>query len=68
MDTKDTTFVAFLFYSCSYERKSTASISDLFPDLVCNIDLLKNHKIAQNSATTKARKNKLRFGILIILE
>jgi hypothetical protein len=40
-----------------------------FPDMFCNFNLVKNHKIAKNSTTTKAReKNKIRFGILRVLE
>jgi hypothetical protein len=37
------------------------------PDIFCNLYLVKNHKIAKNSTTTKAReKNKQRFGIQTI--
>jgi hypothetical protein len=38
------------------------------PDMVCDFYLGKSHKIANNSANTKARKNKQRFGIVKILE
>jgi hypothetical protein len=39
------------------------------PDMFYNFYLVKNHKIAINSTTTKAReKNKHRFGNLRILE
>jgi hypothetical protein len=31
-------------------------LAALFPDLFCNFYLVKNHKIANNSATTKARE------------
>ncbi len=42
-----------------------AWVSDMF----CNFYLMKNHKIAINSTTAKARgKNKHLFGILGILE
>jgi hypothetical protein len=35
-----------------------------FKDMFCNFHLVKNHKIAKNSTTTKAReKNKHRFRI-----
>jgi hypothetical protein len=34
------------------------------PDIFCDFYLRKNHKIADNSTTTKARKNKHRFGIV----
>jgi hypothetical protein len=38
-----------------------------FPDMFCNFYLVKNHKIAKNSTTTKAKeKNNQRFGILRI--
>ena len=41
----------------------------LVPDIFCNFYIVKNHKIANNSATTEAReKNKDIFGILRILE
>jgi hypothetical protein len=56
------------------EGKSAASfcrqIAACFPDLFCNLNLVKNHKIAKNSTTTKAREkiNKHRFVILRILE
>jgi hypothetical protein len=40
-----------------------------FSAMFCNFYLMKYHKIAKNSTTTKAReKNKHRFGILRILE
>jgi hypothetical protein len=39
------------------------------PDMFGNFYLVKNHKIAHNSTTTKAgEKNKYMFGILRILE
>jgi hypothetical protein len=38
-----------------------------FRYMFCNTGLLKNLKLAKNSATTKARKNKHRFGILRIV-
>jgi hypothetical protein len=55
------------------EGKSAASfccqVAALVPDMFCNFYLVKNHKIANNSATTEAReKNKDIFGILRILE
>jgi hypothetical protein len=38
-------------------------------DMFCNFYLVKNHKIAENSTTTKAReKNQHRFQISRILE
>ena len=44
-------------------------VAALVPDMVCNFYLVKNHKIANNSATIEAReKNKHIFGILGILE
>ncbi len=40
-----------------------------FPDMLCNFYLVKNHKIAKNSKTTKAgKKIKERFGVLRIFE
>ncbi len=45
--------------------KSAASfchpVAAWFPDMFCNFYFVKNHKIAKNSTTTKARQNKLRF-------
>ncbi len=39
------------------------------PQYACNVYLLKNHKIANNSTTNEAwEKNKHRFGILGILQ
>jgi hypothetical protein len=38
----------------------------LFPDMFCNFYFVKNHKIAKNSATTKAREKISSFGILRI--
>jgi hypothetical protein len=54
-------------------RGSQLPVSALGGSMVprCVLQLLfsENHKIAENSTTTKAReKNKHRFGILIILE
>jgi hypothetical protein len=44
-------------------------VVDLVPDMFCNFYSVKNHKIANNSATTEARENnKSIFGILRILE
>jgi len=44
------------------EGESAASfccqVAALFPDIFCNFYLVKNRKIAKNSTTTKARKNK----------
>jgi hypothetical protein len=38
-------------------------------DMFCNFYLMKNHKIANNSTTIKAReKNKQRYGMNVILE
>jgi hypothetical protein len=31
-------------------------VAALFPDMFCDFDLVKNHKIAINSTTTKARE------------
>jgi hypothetical protein len=40
-------------------------VGALFPDMFCNIYLVKNLKIAKNSTTAKAReKNKHSFGII----
>ena len=55
------------------EGKSAASfcpqVAAMFQDMFCNFCLVKNHKIANNPTTTKAReKIKHRFGILRILE
>jgi hypothetical protein len=55
------------------KEKSAASfcchVAAWFPDMFCNFYLLKNHKIAKNSTTTKAReKNKHRLGIIRIFE
>jgi hypothetical protein len=36
--------------------------------MFCNFYFVKNHKLANNSATTEARKNMHKFGILAILE
>ncbi len=42
------------------EGKSAASfyhqVTALVPDMFCNFYLMKNHKIANNSATTEARE------------
>jgi len=42
------------------EGKSAASfcrqVAAWFPDMFCNFYLVKNHKIAKNSTTTKARE------------
>jgi hypothetical protein len=44
-------------------------VAAFFPEMFCKFYLVKNHKIANNSATTDAReKNKQLFGILRILE
>jgi hypothetical protein len=54
------------------EGKSAASfcrqVAAWFPDMFCNFYVVKNHKIAKNSAMTKAGEKKHRFGILRILE
>jgi hypothetical protein len=51
--------------AASFCLQVAAWVSDVF----CNFYLLKNHKIADNSTTPKAReKNKHRFGILRTLE
>jgi hypothetical protein len=54
------------------EGKSAASfcrqVAARFPDMFCNFYLMENHKIAKNSTTTEARKNKQRFGLLRILK
>jgi hypothetical protein len=54
------------------EGKSAVSfcrqVAAWFPDLFCNFYLVKNHQIAKNSTTTKAREEKHRFGIRRILE
>jgi hypothetical protein len=34
---------------------SAASLPALFPEILCNFYLVKNHKIAKNSTTTTAR-------------
>ncbi len=57
----------------SNEGKSAASfcrqVAALVPVKFCNFYFVKNHKIANNPATTEAReKNKHIFGILRILE
>ncbi len=39
-------------------------VAELVPDMQCNFYLVKNHKIANNQATTEARKkSKYTFGI-----
>jgi hypothetical protein len=44
-------------------------VAALFPEIFCDFYLAKNHKIADNSTTTKARKRtEHRFGIPQILE
>jgi hypothetical protein len=43
-------------------------VAAMFLDMFCNFYSVKNHKIAKNSTTTKAREKKHRFGILGILE
>jgi hypothetical protein len=49
--------------------KLTPGVAAWFPDIFSKFCLVKNHKIAKNLTTPKAReKNKHRFGILIILE
>jgi hypothetical protein len=48
---------------------SARQVAALGLNMFCNFYLVKNHKIANNSATTEAReKNKYIFGILRILE
>jgi len=53
------------------EGKSAASfyhwVVAWFPYMFCNFYLVKNHKIVKNSTTTKAWKNKYRFGMHRIL-
>jgi hypothetical protein len=50
------------FYSLNEvnEEKSAASfyhqVAAWIPDMFCNFYLVKNHKVAKNSTTTKARK------------
>jgi hypothetical protein len=51
------------FYNSQFfnEGKSAASFccqvaAAWFPDMFCNFYLLKNHKIAKNSTTTRARE------------
>jgi hypothetical protein len=52
------------FYSLNEtnEEKSAASfyqqVAAWIPDMFCNFYLVKYHKVAKNSTTTKARKNK----------
>jgi hypothetical protein len=42
-------------------------VAALVPDMFCNLNLMKNHKIANNSTTTEAReKNKRIFEIIRI--
>jgi len=41
-------------------------VAALVPNMLCNFYLVKNHKIASNSATTEAREKKHIFGILKI--
>ncbi len=38
------------------------------PDMFCNFYFMKSHKIANNSATTEAQKNKRKYGILLFQE
>jgi hypothetical protein len=42
-------------------------VAALVPDMFCNFYLVQNHKIANNSATSKAREKISTFGILRIL-
>jgi hypothetical protein len=50
------------------EGKSAASVcrqvAAWVPEMFCNFYFVKNHKIAYNSTTTKAREKKQRCGIL----
>jgi hypothetical protein len=60
------------YAECINEEKSAASfchqVGAKFPEMFCNFNLVKNHKIANNSATTEAReKNKYELLILKIL-
>jgi hypothetical protein len=54
------------------EEQSAASfcsqVAAWFTDVFCNFNLVKNHEIANNSATIEAREKKHRFGILRILD
>ncbi len=45
---------------------ATHQAAALVPDMFCNFYLVKNHKIANNSATTEARENMHAFGVLRI--
>jgi hypothetical protein len=49
------------------EGKSAAifcrQVAVLVPDMFCTFYLVKKYKIANNSATTKAKENKTRFGV-----
>ncbi len=52
------------------EGKSAASfcchVAALVPDMLCNFYIVKNHKIADNSATTEPREKQAHIGILRI--
>ncbi len=52
--------ITILEVSFDNEGKSTASfcrqVAAWFPDMFCNFYLVTNHKIAENSTTTKARE------------
>ena len=47
-------------YICDNEEKSAASfwhqVAAWFPNMFCDFNLVKNHKIDNNSATTEARE------------
>ncbi len=50
-----------------YYASFCCQVAAWVPDMFCNFYLVKNHKIAKNSTTSKAReKNKYRFGIFRI--
>jgi hypothetical protein len=53
--------LAFIWFGSNYnEGESAASfchqLAALFPDMLCNFYLVKNHKIANNLITTKAKE------------
>ncbi len=67
--------LGFFFFAKGFGAKAAhkmlvklTPVAAWFPDMFYNCYLVKNHKTANNSTTTKARENnKHRFGILRIL-
>jgi hypothetical protein len=62
-------FITKIRYLQTKKLYNIGLVAALLPDMFCNFYLVKNHKIANNLATTEAReKYNHIFGILRILE